>query len=89
VAQRDVDEQDRPVDRKDIDRLIQDYPASARAGGPTDFAGYLATRGVRQRIAYQPAERYPKFQWIEFGLFTGLAAGCALLTVVVIRRRDA
>lgn len=89
VAQRDVDEQDRPVDQKLIDRLMQDYPASARAGGPTDFGAYLATRGVRQRIAYQPAERYTKFQWIEFGLFAGLAAGCTLLTIVWIRRRDA
>jgi hypothetical protein len=50
---------------------------------------YLATLGVREKIVYQPAERYAKFQWIELGIFTGLAAGCALLTIVLIRRRDA
>jgi hypothetical protein len=59
------------------------------AGGPTDMGAYLATHGVRQRVVYQPADRYAKFQWIEFGVFTGLAAGCALLTIVWIRRRDA
>ena len=50
---------------------------------------YLANLGVRQRYVYQPAERYAKFQWIEFGVFTGLAVGCALLTIGLIRRRDA
>ena len=84
-----VDAEDRPVDYREIDRLMQGFGRSATAGGPTNMGDYLATFGVRQRFVYQPAERYPKFQWIEFGLFTGLAAGCALLTVALIRRRDA
>ena len=84
-----VDAEDRPVDYRAIDRLMQGFGRSATAGGPTDMGTYLATLGLRQRFAYQPAERYTKFQWIEFGLFTGLAAGCALLTIVLIRRRDA
>jgi hypothetical protein len=84
-----VDAEDRPVDYREIDRLMQGFGRSATAGGPTDMGTYLATLGVRQRFVYQPADRYPKFQWIEFGLFTGLAAGCALLTIVLIRRRDA
>jgi hypothetical protein len=84
-----VNAEDRPVDYREIDRLMQGFGRSATAGGPTNMGDYLATFGVRQRFVYQPAERYPKFQWIEFGLFTGLAAGCALLTVALIRRRDA
>lgn len=84
-----VDAEDRPVDFREIDRLMQGFGRSATAGGPTNMGDYLATLGVRQRIVYQPAERYTKFQWIEFGLFSGLAAGCAFLTVMLIRRRDA
>jgi hypothetical protein len=89
VGQADVDAQDRPVNGRDIDRLMQGFGRSVMAGGATNMGDYLATLGVRQRIVYQPAERYTKFQWIESGLFTGLAAGCALLTIVLIRRRDA
>jgi len=84
-----VDAQDRPTDFRDINRLMQGFSDSVRAGGPTDMGAYLATLGVRERFVYQPAERYATFQWIEFGLFTGLAAGCAFLTVALIRRRDA
>jgi hypothetical protein len=89
LSQATVDAEDRPVDFREIDRLMQGFGRSATAGGPTDMGDYLATFGVRQRFVYQPAERYTKFQWIESGLFTGLAAGCALLTVVLVRRRDA
>jgi hypothetical protein len=89
LHQATVDAQDRPIDFRDENRLMQGFSDSVRAGGPTDIGAYLATLGVRERFVYQPAERYPKFQWIEFGLFTGLAAGCALLTVALIRRRDA
>jgi hypothetical protein len=85
-----VDAQDRPIDFREVDRLIrQGFGPSANAGGPTNMGDYLATLGVREKIVYQPAERYAKFQWIELGIFTGLAAGCALLTIVLIRRRDA
>jgi hypothetical protein len=89
LQQATVDAQDRPIDFRDINRFMQGFGASAQAGGPKDMGEYLATLGVRERFVYQPAERYVKFQWIEFGLFTGLAAGCAVLTIVWIRRRDA
>jgi hypothetical protein len=84
-----VDAQDHPIDYRVVDEFMRGYPASVMAGGPTDMGAYLATHGVRQRVVYQPADRYAKFQWIEFGVFTGLAAGCALLTIVWVRRRDA
>jgi hypothetical protein len=86
---QNVDAQDRPIDFREMDRLIQGFGPSAMAGGPTNPGDYLTTVGVRKRIIYQPAERYAKFQWIELGIFTGLATGCALLTIVLIRRRDA
>lgn len=87
VTSATVDAQDRPVSFADIDRLMQGWRLSP--GGRNGAGAYLATLGLRERLVYQPAERYAKFQWIEFGLFTGLAAGCALLTVMLIRRRDA
>jgi hypothetical protein len=84
-----VDARGRPIDFREIDRLMRGFGPSMQAGGPRDMGEYLATLGVRERVVYQPAERYPKFQWIEFGLFTGLAAECALVTIVLLRRRDA
>lgn len=89
IHTQDVDAQDRPIDSREMDRLIQGFGPSAMAGGPTALGDYLANVGVRKQVIYQPAERYAKFQWIEFGLFTGLAAGCVFLTIVLIRRRDA
>jgi hypothetical protein len=89
LHQGTVDAQDRPIDIRDINQLLRGFGAFVAAGGPTDMGTYLATLGVRERFVYQPAERYAKFQWIEFGIFTGLAAGCALLTIVLIRKRDA
>ena len=86
---QDVDAQDRLIDGKEMDRLMQGFGPSAMAGGPTNPGDYLTRLGVRKQLIYQPAERYAEFQWIEFGLFTGLAAGCALLTIELIRRRDA
>jgi len=85
----DVDGQGRPIDFKEMDRLMQGFGPSAMAGGPTNPGDYLTNLGVRKQVIYQPAERYREFQWIEFGLFTGLAAGCALLTIALLRRRDA
>ena len=92
-AERDPRGSLRKVTREERSRLregvITGFGPSAMAGGPTNPSVYLTNLGVRKKIVYQPAERYTKFQWIEFGLFTGLAAGCALLTIVWVRRRDA
>ena len=87
ISSATVDAEDRPIDYREIDRLMRGFRPSV--SGPNGMGEYLATLGVRQRVIYQPAERYAKFQWIEFGLFSGLAAGCVLLTVALIRRRDA
>ena len=45
--------------------------------------------GYRFRTVYQPAGRYWTFQWIEFGIFAGLAVLLAAAGLVWLRRRDA
>jgi hypothetical protein len=44
--------------------------------------------GYRVRLTYQPANRYWTFQWIEFGIFTGLTVLLAVAAVLLLRRRD-
>ena len=45
--------------------------------------------GYRFRTTYQPANRYWTFQWIEFGIFVGLAVLLSAAAVLLLRRRDA
>jgi len=45
--------------------------------------------GYQLRTVYQPAGRYWTFQWIEFGIFAGLAVMLVAVAVIVLRRRDA
>lgn len=45
--------------------------------------------GYQIRTVYQPANRYWTFQWIEFGIFAGLALILVAAAVVVLRRHDA
>jgi hypothetical protein len=45
--------------------------------------------GYHVRVTYQPADRYWTFQWIEFGIFAGLAVLLVAGGLVVLRRRDA
>ena len=89
ISAWEVDAQDNRVDPKDIGPLMQGFGRSAQSGGPTNMGDYLATLGIREKIVYQPAERYAKFQWIEFAVFASLAAGCVLLTIIWVRRHDA
>jgi hypothetical protein len=44
--------------------------------------------GYAIRATYQPAGRFWTYQWIEFGIFAGLAAVLAAVAVVVLLRRD-
>jgi hypothetical protein len=50
---------------------------------------YLAAHDVYQRVLYQPADRYWTFQWIEAAIFFALSGVLALLTLLLVRRRDA
>jgi hypothetical protein len=45
-------------------------PASLQLG---DFAGCLASHGIREAVSYQPASRYWPFQWIETAVYLALA----------------
>jgi hypothetical protein len=45
--------------------------------------------GYRLRTVYQPSGRYWSFQWIETGIFVGLAAVLVAVAVVTLRRHDA
>jgi hypothetical protein len=44
--------------------------------------------GYRVRTVYQPPSRYWPFQWIEFGIFAGLAVLLTAVALVMLRRRD-
>ena len=77
----------------DVGRLAQTCPAlQTSAGEPPDFAAIDACvrqAGVAVRTLYQPGSRYWTFQWIEFGIFVGLAAALVLVALAVVRRRSA
>jgi hypothetical protein len=45
--------------------------------------------GYQLRTVYQPANRFWPFQWIEFGIFAGLAVVLVAVAIVVLRRHDA
>jgi hypothetical protein len=45
--------------------------------------------GYEMRSIYQPADRYWPFQWIEFGIFLGLAVALTVGAIILLRRRDA
>jgi hypothetical protein len=43
--------------------------------------------GYRNYLAYQPADRFWTFQWIETGIYLAISALAIALTVWVVRRR--
>lgn len=54
-----------------------------------DAYAYLAENDVYQRIRYQPADRYWRFQWTEALLFLTLSAAASAGTLQLLQRRDA
>ena len=53
-------------------------PVKEKAATP-NMGACMASRGIREVITYQPASRYWPLQWLETGIFLGLAlvlAGC-------------
>lgn len=59
------------------------------AGTREQMNGCMDRLGYQFRTTYQPASRYWTFQWIEFGIFAGLAVALVAVAVLVLRRRDA
>lgn len=54
-----------------------------------DPLAYMAENGAFQRVQYQPADRYWRFQWTEGVLFFVLAVGFSSMTLTLLKRRDA
>ncbi len=50
---------------------------------------YFAENGAYQRVRFQPADRYWRFQWTEGLLFLSLAAASSAMTLLLLKRRDA
>lgn len=59
----------------------------APADGIRDCLAEIGRLGYRQHATYQPSSRFWAFQWIETGIYTGLALGLAGLSFWRIRRR--
>lgn len=49
----------------------------------------MTAHGFRIQVTYQPASRFWAFQWIESGIYAGLAVALVAVAIVVLRRRDA
>jgi hypothetical protein len=58
----------------------------AKGAGPDAIQSCINHLGLRLASTYQPASRFMTFQWIEFGIFVGLAALLALFVVHRVRR---
>jgi hypothetical protein len=60
------------------------------AGASTreSMSACLDRLGYQIRTTYQPAGRYWRFQWIEFGIFAGLAALLVAAALFGLHRRD-
>jgi ABC-2 family transporter protein len=60
---------------------------SARAGSIDECLTRLADAGYRQRVVYQPADRFWPLQWAETGLYAAASAALALGCSWWVRRR--
>jgi len=73
-----------PQDR--VNALLNAYRPQAPRFDPIT---YMAENGARQRVLYQPADRYWRFQLTEGLLFLVLAIGLSAATLTLLKRRDA
>lgn len=66
-------------------------PATQACLGPNSNAcdSWLASKHLRQLVAYQPASRFWPLQWIETGIYLVLAAGLGMLCAWQVRRKRA
>jgi len=54
-----------------------------------DSLPYFAENGAFQRVRFQPADRYWRFQGTEALLFFVLAAISSMMALLLLKRRDA
>ena len=63
--------------------------ACAPEATPKAMSTCLQAQGYQTRETFQPADRWWPFQWIESGIFVGMAAVLIVIAVIWLRRRDA
>ena len=82
-----VDTEGRVVPQERVRTLLNDAyrPLPPRF----DTLAYMADNGALQRVLYQPADRYWRFQWTEGLLFFVLTVGFSAAALALLRRRDA
>lgn len=81
-----VDLEGRAVPEERARALLNSFRPTS---GAFDTLAYMAANGVSQRVQYQPADRYWRFQWTEALLFLVLSATLGASTLLLINRRDA
>lgn len=54
-----------------------------------DVVAYFAQNDTYQRVRFQPADRYWRFQWTEGLIFLALSGLFAFATLQLLTRRDA
>lgn len=85
-----VDARGRPVPQERVRELMDEFSRTGvHAGQTRDSVTYLAAQDVYQRILYQPADRYRRFQLTEAAIYIVLTAALTALTFWTLRRRDA
>lgn len=84
-----IDLDGRPVAQERLGSLMGEYFTTPELRVSRSDTTFLREHGVIRLLAYQPADRFWKFQAIEAAIFTGLAALLALLTLWRVRTRDA
>ncbi len=57
------------------------------ADSPQAFRAAIARLGLHVQVVFQPASRFWTFQWIETGIFVGLALALFVFTFWWVRRR--
>lgn len=60
---------------------------ACQSGTQQQCVDYLAKQNLRQRVTYQPADRYWEFQWYETAIFLVLSVLLSILCVQWVRRR--
>jgi hypothetical protein len=94
VSENTIDRSGRIVSRGgglDFNYLAAHCPAVAAAGpfgvkGSGAVDSCVRSLGLRTAVAFQPAARFWTFQWIEFGVYIGLALGLAAFVIWRVKR---
>lgn len=84
-----VDAQGQIVPQERVRVLLESYRPTRPTTSNYDTLKFMAEQGANQRIQFQPADRYWRFQWTEGFLFLVLSAVCAGASLTLLERRDA